>query len=160
MRGTRHDGEGKTPMFALLFALLLSDPAHTVQPDEILKDPVLETRARDLSQHFRCLVCQNQSIDESDAPLARDLRILIREQLTNGKSDTEVTDFVVSRYGEYVLLKPPFRASTLLLWLAPFALLLAGAGYLWSSRTAKVPETRPLSSEDEQKLAEILAREK
>jgi cytochrome c-type biogenesis protein CcmH len=145
-------------MLALL--LLLQSPAHAVQPDEILKDQVLETRARDLSQHFRCLVCQNQSIDESDAPLARDLRILIRVQLTNGKSDAEVTDFVVSRYGDYVLLKPPFRKSTLLLWLAPFALLLAGAGYLWSSRTAKVQETMPLSSEDERKLADILARDK
>jgi cytochrome c-type biogenesis protein CcmH len=144
-------------MLALL--LLLQSPAHAVQPDEILKDPGLETRARGLSQHFRCLVCQNQSIDESDAPLARDLRILIREQLTNGKSDAEVTDFVVSRYGDYVLLKPPFNASTLLLWLAPFALLLAGAGYLWSHRTAKVQDSVPLSSEDERKLVDILTRD-
>ncbi len=145
-------------MFALV--LLLSPPAQAVQPDEILKDQTLETRARDLSQHLRCLVCQNQSIDESDAPLARDLRILIREQLTIGKSDTEVTEFVVSRYGDYVLLKPPFRTSTLLLWFTPFALLLAGAGYLWTRRPTNVQEPPPLSSEDEQKLADILAGNK
>jgi cytochrome c-type biogenesis protein CcmH len=141
-------------MFLLL--CLLIPPTFAVQPDEILKNPALESRARDLSSNFRCLVCQNQSIDESEAPLARDLRILIREQLAKGKSDTEVTDFVVSRYGDYVLLKPPFRASTLILWLTPFALLLAGAAFLWTRRKLMQSNQEQLSTEDEAKLLEIM----
>ncbi len=140
----------------LLSALALITPAFAVQPDEILKNSILESRARNLSQHFRCLVCQNQSIDESDAPLARDLRILIREQLTKGKTDTEVTDFVVTRYGDYVLLKPPLRIDTLFLWLTPFALLLAGAAFLWTRRKPAATNPDQLTSEDEAKLAEIL----
>src|SRR6478672_9313560 len=101
--------------------------ALAVQPDEILKDGALEARARALSQELRCMVCQNQSIDDSDAPLAKDLRILVRERLTAGDTDNQVIDFLVARYGEFVLLKPRFNAHTLLLWLAPFGVLIIAA---------------------------------
>src|SRR5215218_7215581 len=102
---------------ALALLLLGGMPALAVQPDEVLKDPALERRARDISSGLRCLVCQNQSIDESDASLAKDLRVLVRERLVAGDSDDQVRDFLVQRYGEFVLLKPAFRAHTLLLWL-------------------------------------------
>ena len=98
-----------------------------MQPDEVLKNPALEARARALSQDLRCMVCQNQSIDDSDAPLAKDLRVLVRERLSAGDSDGQVIDFLVARYGEFVLLKPRVNAHTLLLWLAPFAVLIIGA---------------------------------
>ena len=104
--------------------------AHAVQPDEILPDPALESRARALSRDLRCMVCQNQSIDDSDAPLARDLRILVRERLKAGDSDTQVIDFLVARYGEFVLLKPRFSGHTLILWVAPAVLLLGGIALL------------------------------
>src|SRR5437868_12928751 len=112
---------------ALVFALIGAAPAFGVQPDEILKDPALEARARALSQELRCMVCQNQSIDDSDAPLAKDLRVLVRERLTAGDSDRQVIDFVVARYGEFVLLKPRLSWHTALLWLAPFTVVLLGA---------------------------------
>ena len=102
-------------LIALLIALA-APAALAVQPDEILTDPALEARARNLSRELRCMVCQNQSIDDSDAPLARDLRLLVRERLTEGDSDSQVLDFLVARYGEFVLLKPPFELHTLLLW--------------------------------------------
>jgi cytochrome c-type biogenesis protein CcmH len=106
-------------------------PAHAVQPDEIMSDPVSEARARDLSRELRCMVCQNQSIDDSEAPLARDLRLLVRERIAAGDSDAQVMDFLVARYGEFVLLKPRFERRTWLLWLVP-PLLLAGGGLaLW-----------------------------
>jgi cytochrome c-type biogenesis protein CcmH len=111
----------------LSLTLLAGVPAFAVQPDEVLPDQALETRARALSQELRCLVCQNQSIDDSDAQLARDLRILLRERLKAGDSDGQVLDFLVARYGEFVLLRPPFEWHTALLWLAPGLLLLAGA---------------------------------
>jgi cytochrome c-type biogenesis protein CcmH len=111
----------------LLIALLaLPGPASAVQPDEILQDPALEARARDLSRELRCMVCQNQSIDDSDAPLARDLRLLVRERLQAGDSNSQVIDFLVARYGEFVLLKPRFTGRTALLWLLPPALLAIG----------------------------------
>src|ERR1700720_1264730 len=114
--------------FALAgLALLAVQPAIAVQPDEILKDPALESRARTLSRDLRCMVCQNQSIDDSDAPLARDLRLLVRERLTAGDSDAQVQDFLVARYGAFVLLKPPFEWYTAMLWLTPAAAVLAGA---------------------------------
>ena len=113
-----------------LLALWLSAPALAVQPDEILQDPTLEARARALSQELRCMVCQNQSIDDSDAPLAKDLRVLVRERLSAGESDKQVIDFIVARYGEFVLLKPRLSAHTLLLWLAPFAALVIGGSGL------------------------------
>ena len=101
---------------ALLVSFLASLPAQAVQPDEMLNDPVLESRARDLSRELRCMVCQNQSIDDSEAPLARDLRLLVRERLTKGDSDQQVIDYLVSRYGQFVLLKPPLEWHTLILW--------------------------------------------
>jgi cytochrome c-type biogenesis protein CcmH len=107
-------------------ALVCSAPVFAVQPDEVLKDAALEVRARGLSRELRCMVCQNQSIDDSDAPLARDLRILVRERLTAGDSDSQVIDFLVTRYGEFVLLKPRWAPHTLLLWLAPLLILVAG----------------------------------
>src|SRR5882757_1511228 len=107
--------------------LVASPRVEAVQPDEILADPALEARARVLSKELRCMVCQNQSIDDSDAPLARDLRILVRERLQAGDSDQRVIDFLVARYGEFVLLKPRFSAHTALLWLGPAAVLLIGA---------------------------------
>src|SRR5689334_2437161 len=110
----------------LLAALFASGAAYAVQPDEVLKDPALEARARDLSRELRCMVCQNQSIDDSEAPLARDLRLLVRERLTKGDSDQQVLSFLVSRYGEFVLLRPPLEWHTLLLWGLPPAALAAG----------------------------------
>ena len=107
-------------------ALVAAAPAFAVQPDEILADPALEARARALSRELRCMVCQNQSIDDSDAPLARDLRILVRERLTAGDSDAKVMDFLTARYGEFVLLKPRFTLGTAVLWLAPLIALIAG----------------------------------
>ncbi len=111
----------------LALALIGTAPALAVQPDEVLADPALEARARALSKELRCMVCQNQSIDDSDAPLARDLRLLVRERLTAGDSDTKVIDFLTARYGEFVLLKPRFNAGTALLWLAPLIALALGA---------------------------------
>jgi cytochrome c-type biogenesis protein CcmH len=150
-------------MRALLIALmLLVTPALAVQPDEILSDPVLEERARDLSKGLRCLVCRNESIDESNASLARDLRILLRERLVAGDSDQEAVDFIVDRYGEYVLLNPPASGSTWLLWGAgPLMLLLAaglGYGYLRGRSRAPAPDQTPLSAEEQARLDEILKR--
>ncbi len=108
----------------LCVTLALLSPAYAVQPDEVLKNPVLETRARTISQDLRCLVCQNQSIDDSEAPLAKDLRVIVRERLKAGDSDAQVFDYIVARYGNYVLLKPPFQTDTYLLWTAPFLLML------------------------------------
>ena len=113
----------------LLVLAVSAGAALAVEPDEVLKDPALETRARALSQELRCLVCQNQSIDDSDAQLARDLRILLRERLKAGDSDQQVLDFLVARYGEFVLLRPRLRPHTILLWLTPL-MLLAGTAIL------------------------------
>lgn len=120
----------------LALALMLAAPAGAVMPDEMLPDAAQEQRARALSKDLRCVVCQNQSIDDSDAPLARDLRVLVREQIAAGKTDAQVRDYVVERYGNFVLLKPPVEGDTLLLWAGPFAvLLLGGAGLLlWQRR--------------------------
>ena len=117
-------------IIALLVALLAPGVSLAVQPDEILKDPALEARARLLSRELRCMVCQNQSIDDSDAPLARDLRLLVRQRLVSGDSDRQVIDFLVARYGEFVLLKPRFEWHTLLLWGVAPAVLLVGIGGL------------------------------
>jgi cytochrome c-type biogenesis protein CcmH len=120
--------------FAMIFVMILGSPAaHAVQPDEIMSDPAKESRARDLSRELRCMVCQNQSIDDSDAPLARDLRLLVRERIASGDSDSQVMDFLVARYGEFVLLKPRLNSHTWLLWLSP-PLVLAGGGFaLWAN---------------------------
>jgi cytochrome c-type biogenesis protein CcmH len=120
----------RVAVIALLVALLAPGVSLAVQPDEILKDPALEARARLLSRELRCMVCQNQSIDDSDAPLARDLRLLVRQRLVSGDSDRQVVDFLVARYGEFVLLKPRFEWHTLLLWGVAPAVLLVGIGGL------------------------------
>src|SRR5471032_2028905 len=112
--------------FALLLALAGPSPAGAVQPDEILPDPALEARARALSKELRCMVCQNESIDDSDAPLAHDLRVLVRERITAGDTDNQVLDFLVARYGEFVLLKPRLSWHTAALWVLPPAVLLVG----------------------------------
>lgn len=143
----------------LCAALLLSPAAWAVTPDEILEDPALEQRARGISSGLRCLVCQNQSIDDSDADLARDLRVLVRERLEEGDTDEQVVDFVVSRYGEFVLLRPRFNAQTLLLWIAPFALLIAGGAFvLFASRRRPRAEATGLSEEERAALDEVLRR--
>jgi cytochrome c-type biogenesis protein CcmH len=143
-----------------LFVILALAPALAVQPDEILKDPALESRARALSQELRCMVCQNQSIDDSDAPLARDLRILVRERLSAGDSDGQVIDFLVARYGEFVLLKPRLSWRTALLWLAPFAIVLIGAiGFLVGGRRARAPSAERLSAEEEARVAALVKRD-
>jgi cytochrome c-type biogenesis protein CcmH len=134
----------------LLCFLLLATPAYAVQPDEILGDAKLEQRARDLSTGFRCLVCQNQSIDESDAPLARDLRILIRERLTKGDSDAEITNFIVARYGDFVLLKPRLTARTAILWATPFLIILVGFALILRKRTIPGQSAESALTEAEQ----------
>ena len=115
------------PGLAAALFLSLSAPAFAVQPDEVLKDPAMEARAREISKELRCLVCQNQSIDDSNAPLARDLRVLVRERLVAGDDDTGVLGYITARYGDYVLLRPPFKASTYVLWIGPVIVLLLGA---------------------------------
>ena len=118
--------------FLIAFVFLVSaSTAFGVLPEEMLKDPSLELRARDISQGLRCLVCQNQAIDDSNAPLAKDLRMIVRERLTAGDNDAQVFDYIVKRYGNYVLLKPPIQADTLLLWVLPFILLMLGLFTAW-----------------------------
>ncbi|WP_227286130.1 cytochrome c-type biogenesis protein [Boseongicola sp. H5] len=144
----------------LSLTLILPGAALAVQPDEILDDPVLEERARDISTGLRCLVCRNESIDESNAELARDLRLLVRERLVEGDTDEEVIEFVVDRYGEYVLLNPPARGSTLILWLAGPAILLVGLGlaasYVRRRNHATAPGEAALSDAEATRLAEIM----
>jgi cytochrome c-type biogenesis protein CcmH len=135
-------------------------PASAVQPDEVLSDSALEQRARALSRELRCMVCQNQSIDDSDAPLARDLRVLVRERLKAGDSNNQVIDFVVARYGDFVLLKPRFGWHTALLWAAPvlllgFALLTL---FILRRRSQAVAVAEALSPEEEQRLTKALRR--
>jgi cytochrome c-type biogenesis protein CcmH len=147
-------------LLALLGALLLPHASLAVTPDEILKDPVLEHRARVLSQELRCMVCQNQSIDDSDALLAKDLRLLVRERLVKGDSDRQVLDFLVSRYGAFVLLKPPLEISTLLLWGLPPLVLLGGIVTLLTMagrrRKAVVLEPAALSSEEQRRIRKLV----
>ncbi len=138
----------------LLLTLLLTTPAAAVMPDEMLADPGQEQRARIISKDLRCVVCQNQSIDDSDAPLAKDLRLLVREQITLGKTDAQVRDYVVARYGNFVLLKPPVEGDTLLLWVGPFAVLvLGGIGILlWQRRRPASTTDTPLSDAERAEL--------
>jgi cytochrome c-type biogenesis protein CcmH len=142
-------------IFLLLVVAIL--PARAVQPDEILSDPALEARARALSEGLRCLVCQNQSIDDSNAPLARDLRLIIRERLKAGDSDAQAIDFVVARYGEFVLLRPRFTPGTWVLWIGPFALLLIAAAFLYLRRRRGGNEAeKALAPEEEAALKRVL----
>jgi cytochrome c-type biogenesis protein CcmH len=141
----------------LVAALLLAAPAYAVLPSEQLADPALEARARAISKELRCVVCQNQSIDDSDAPLAGDLRIIVREQLRLGRTDEQAKQYLVSRYGTYVLLRPPFQADTWALWLGPFAILLAGAWgvFAWTRSRRGTVETPPLTPDEQARLDEI-----
>ncbi|MEM8689377.1 MAG: cytochrome c-type biogenesis protein [Pseudomonadota bacterium] len=144
---------------ALLLCVSLALPAHAVNPDEVLDDPALEKRARTLSLELRCLVCQNQSIDDSDAPLAKDLRVLLRERLKAGDSDKQVMDYLVGRYGEFILLRPTFGPHTLLLWLLPFVLLGAGALIVVMNRrkSRQAAATQEgLSAEENERLKTLL----
>lgn len=147
-------------LLTALLAFSLPVAVHAVQPDEILDDPVLEERARDISSGLRCLVCRNESIDESNAELARDLRLLVRERLVAGDSDTETVNYIVDRYGEYVLLNPPATGSTLILWLAAPALLILGLGfsaaYIRRRANAPRPTEAELSDEEAARLSEIM----
>lgn len=144
----------------LAVAMLAAVPAFAVNPDEMLADPALETRARDLSATIRCMKCQNQSIDDSDADLARDLRILLRERLVAGDSDQEVLDFLVARYGEFVLLRPRFSTANLLLWAAPVLGLLGGfllaLRYFRRREGEKEADSAELTAAEHDKLTKIL----
>ena len=148
-------------MRAFLFALvlLMAVPAFAVEPDEMLDDPVLEARARALSQEIRCLVCQNEPIDSSNADLARDLRILIRERMVDGDSDDQVKAFLVARFGDYVLFDPPMKPSTYALWFGPAVVLLLGmfGVFLFFARARRASNTPvPLSSEERARLERLL----
>jgi cytochrome c-type biogenesis protein CcmH len=145
---------------ALGLTLAGAGSAQAVQPDEVLKNPVLEARARDISSGLRCLVCQNQSIDDSDAPLARDLRLIVRERLTAGDDDRQVQAYVVGRYGEYVLLRPVFALHTLLLWLTPVAVIGLGLFGLWRlSRRRPAAAAASLSAEERAEIAALTRRD-
>jgi cytochrome c-type biogenesis protein CcmH len=151
--------------FVLVMTAFAASNVRAVQPDEIMSDPSKETRARDLSRELRCMVCQNQSIDDSEAPLARDLRLLVRERVAAGDSDTQVIDFLVERYGEFVLLKPRLKLHTLLLWLLPPLALVGGGFALWiqsrrrSGRVAQDPALLKLTAEEEKRLERLIAAE-
>ena len=148
-------------MRRLLFALLLiGSPAFAVQPDEVMSDPVLETRARAISANLRCPVCQGETIDDSNAPISRDLRLAVRERLLAGDDDEAGGDYVVDRYGEFVLFMPRAKGSSLILWLAGPAMLLMGAGiaYATSRKRATAAEPKGLSDEDKSRLADLLKK--
>ena len=147
----------------ILLAFLMPLSVQAVEPSEVLADPVMETRARDISKNLRCLVCQNQSIDDSDAQLAKDLRVLVRERLLAGSSDTEVIDYVVSRYGDFVLLNPPFKGSTYVLWIGPIGIVGLGllGVVLFFRRRAKASlgggaAVMPLSEEENRRIQRLL----
>ena len=147
---------------ALVLATLGLSAAHAVLPDEVMSDPAKEARARSLSRELRCMVCQNQSIDDSEAPLARDIRLLVRERIAAGDSDKQVINFLVARYGEFVLLKPRFERQTLLLWLVPPLLLIGGALALWlharrRARGGSAAANQPLTADEEARLAALMA---
>ncbi|HEY8014738.1 MAG TPA: cytochrome c-type biogenesis protein [Dongiaceae bacterium] len=146
-------------MLPLLLSFLLATAAFAVEPSEMLKDPALEARARSISRELRCLVCQNQSIDESNADLAHDLRVIVRERLTAGDSDDQVRAYLVARYGDFVLLDPPFKAKTLLLWCGPAVLLLLGAGGIYALLRRRQDGTPalPLNEAERSRLAELMA---
>jgi cytochrome c-type biogenesis protein CcmH len=146
-------------LLAVFLLALSCGPAGAVDPQEQLQDPKLEARAREISAGLRCLVCQNQSIDDSDASLARDLRLIVRQQLEKGATDQQVIDYIVARYGEFVLLNPRIHRNTLLLWLTPFLLLAAGVA-LAARTVRRHPETRaapPLTPEEQKELQSVLA---
>jgi cytochrome c-type biogenesis protein CcmH len=146
-------------MRALALALLLlATPVFAVQPDEILDDPALEARARDISRDLRCPVCQGETIDDSNAPISRDLRLAVRERLLAGDTDAEVVDYIVTRFGEFVLFNPRASGSSLILWLAGPAMLLAGLGiaYATARKGATAKEAATLTDEDRKRLADLM----
>ena len=144
----------------LVTFIVLNAAAYAVEPDEILKDPALEARARSISAELRCLVCQNQSIDDSHAPLARDLRLLVRDRLKAGESDTQIRQYLVERYGDFILLKPRVAADTIILWGAPFLALLLSGFFVWRAaqrRGTILRSDAPLTDEEKAHLDRILA---
>ncbi|MBL8773718.1 MAG: cytochrome c-type biogenesis protein CcmH [Phenylobacterium sp.] len=146
---------------AALALALMAGPAAAVNPDEQLADPALEARAHKLSKELRCVVCQNQSIDDSDAALARDLRIILRERIAAGASDEEAVDFLVQRYGSFVQLKPPLRADTLALWFGPLGVLLLGGLGAYAYMRSRAPQkVGALTAEDEAEAARLLNSDK
>ena len=146
-------------LLASLVLLLSAGGAFAIQPDEMLTNPKLEARARAIDKELRCLVCQNENIDDSDADLAHDLRVLVRQRLVAGDSNEQVKQYIVARYGNYVLLKPPFDAETYLLWLGPAILLLgaAGAAMLYYRHAMGAVDKRPLSEDEIRRLAALIA---
>jgi cytochrome c-type biogenesis protein CcmH len=151
---------GRQILLALaLTALLAPLSAHAIEPSEKLSDPGLEARARAIASELRCLVCQNQSIDDSDAPLAKDLRMLLREQLLKGASDRQAKDYIVARYGDFVLLRPPLKPETLLLWFAPLIALVAGGLALWRGYRRRVVEAPAALSAAERERLQALGVE-
>ena len=146
---------------ALVICFSIAAPAFAVEPGEELADPVLEARAREVSKELRCLVCQNQSIDDSHADLAHDLRVLVRDRITAGDSNEQVLDFIVARYGEFVLLRPRLEPATYVLWAAPFAvIILGGAGlYIVTRRRRMTNATQPLDQEELNRVSQILGEE-
>ena len=154
----------KNRLFMLILAIIVSIPlnASAVEPSEILQNPQLEARARNLSQNIRCLVCQNQSIDDSNASLAKDLRKIVREQLVSGASDNEIYDFLIARYGDFVLLRPPVKATTYILWYGPLFIFFAGLllSVLFLIRRKRIMPEEPLSLEEKEELSSLISREK
>ncbi len=145
---------------SFVVALCFSVSALAVEPSEMLEDPALEQRARDVSQYLRCVQCQNETIDESDAQIARDMRVLVRQRILDGDSNEEIIDYMVGRYGDYVLLKPRFQPNTIVLWLGPFAILLLG-GIIVARRLRTADRTSsvsPLSEEERAEISEVLSR--
>ena len=153
---------GKNLLFMLLLSIIISLPLNVVavEPSEILQNPQLEIRARSLSQNIRCLVCQNQSIDDSNASLAKDLRKIVREQLVSGASDDEIYNFLIERYGDFVLLRPPVKATTYILWYGPLFIFFAGLvlSALFLIRRKRILPEEPLSHSEKEELSRLISR--
>lgn len=147
-------------LLAILALIVATAPALAVEPSEMLQDPALEARARDISEHLRCVVCQNQTIDGSNAPLAHDMRLLVRERLLAGDTDAEVLDYVVDRYGNFVLLRPPVEADTIALWVSPFLVLAVTSLGLFAAARAKTSQrvAAPLTDDERRTLAARIAK--
>lgn len=153
---------GKNPLLMLILSIIIGLPLNVVavEPSEILQNPQLETRARSLSQNIRCLVCQNQSIDDSNASLAKDLRKIVREQLVSGASDDEIYNFLIERYGDFVLLRPPVKATTYILWYGPLFIFFAGLvlSALFLIRRKRILPEEPLSHSEKEELSRLISR--